>query len=79
MSRAVFDDGFVRTIAIKICPFCVSSTNMPWKTFTIEASRVLKCDVVILQTFPFEPYTAAVRTWAKFQIASINESEDREV
>ena len=46
-------------------------------------NRVLKCDVIILQTFPFEPhhaiYTAAVRTCAKFQIASINESEDREV
>ena len=31
----------------------------------------------------FKPYhaicTAAVRTWAKFQIASVNESEDRDV
>ena len=40
-----------------------------------------QCDVIILQTFPFEPAidTAAVRTCAKFQIASIHESEDREV
>ena len=48
-----------------------------------RAYRVVKCDIIILQTFPFEPhhaiYTAAVRTWAKFQIISINESEDREV
>ena len=50
------------------------------------AYRVLKCDVIILQTFPFKLFkphhaidTAAVRTWAKFQIASINESEDREL
>ena len=48
--------------------------------------RSLKCDVIILQLFSirsFKPYhaihTAAVRTWAKFQIASINKSEDREV
>ena len=38
-------------------------------------NRILKCDVIILQTFSFEPrhaiYTAAVRTCAKFQIASI--------
>ena len=44
--------------------------------------RVPKCDVIILQFFPFEPlnliYTAAVRTCAKFQIVSLNESEDRE-
>ena len=44
-----------------------------------------KVCVIILQTFPFEPvnlivlYKVAVRTCAKFQIASINESEDREV
>ena len=51
-----------------------------------KAHEVLKCDVIILQTFPFEPlnchheiYTADVRTCAKFQIASVNESEDREV
>ena len=48
--------------------------------------RVLKCDVISLQTFPFEPFephhaicTAAVRTCAKFQIVILNESEDREV
>ena len=46
--------------------------------------RVLKCNVIILQTFPFEPlnliivYTAAVRMCAKFQIVILNESEDRE-
>ena len=45
------------------------------------SDRVLKCDI-ILQMFPFKPhaiYTAAVRMWAKLQITSINESEDREV
>ena len=42
--------------------------------------RVLKCDVIILQTFLIVRYiTAAVRTWAKFQIPSLNESEDRDV
>ena len=47
--------------------------------------RVLKCDVIILNTSAirtFEPHraihTAAVRTWAKFQIVILNESEDRE-
>ena len=38
---------------------------------------VLKCDI-ILQNLIIR-YTAAVRTCAKFQIDSINESEDREV
>ena len=46
----------------------------------VNFTRVLKCDVIILQTFPFEPHraihTAAVRMCAKLQIASINESED---
>ena len=46
------------------------------------SNSVLKCDI-ILQMFSFKPhhaiYTAAVRMWAKFQITSINESEDREV
>ena len=41
------------------------------------------CDIIIMQTFPFKPrnakYTAAVRTCAKCQIVSINESEDRAV
>ena len=43
-------------------------------------NRVLKCDVIIFQTFKshHEIYTAAVRTCAKFQIASINESEVKE-
>ena len=52
----------------------------------IDTYRVLKCAVVILQTFPlirtFESrraiHSAAVRTCAKFQIVSLNESEDRE-
>ena len=47
------------------------------------SNRVLNCDIIFLQTFPFEPrhaiYTAAVITCAKFQITIINESEDREV
>ena len=38
---------------------------------------------IILQIFPFKPhhevYTVAVRMWPKFQIASSNESEDRDV
>ena len=51
---------------------------------TVTRLESLKCDVIILQIFPFEPlnltiYTAAVRTRAKYQITSINESEDREV
>ena len=48
--------------------------------------RALKCDIIILQTFPFEPlkshhaiHAAAVEICAKFQLASINESEDRDV
>ena len=44
--------------------------------------RVLKCDVIILQTFPFQPHnvihTAAVRMCAKFQIVNLSEREDRE-
>ena len=49
-------------------------------------NRVLNCDVIIFANFTvriFKPhheiYTAAVRTWSEFQIASINESKDREV
>ena len=49
-------------------------------------NRVLNCDVIIFANFTvrtFKPhheiYTTAVRTLAKFQIASINESEDRDV
>ena len=49
------------------------------------SNGVLKCDVIILQTFPFislKPHhtihTTAVRTCAKFQIVILNESEDRE-
>ena len=41
------------------------------------SDRVLKCDIMILQTFPLEAhaiYEAAVRT-----CAIANESEDREV
>ena len=51
-----------------------------------SCDRVLKCDVIIFQFFSiqtFQPHhvthTAAVRTWAKSQIARINESEDRDV
>ena len=44
--------------------------------------RVLKCDI-ILQTFPFEPLSCDIhsccKNMTKFQIASINENEDREV
>ena len=48
-------------------------------------NRVPKCDVIILQTFPFsnlkphEIETVAVRTHANVQIAGTAESEDREV
>ena len=35
--------------------------------------RVLKCDIIILQTFPFEPviYTAAVRMWEKLKLLAL--------
>ena len=52
---------------------------------SVLVNGVLKCDVIILKTFPFELnghaiYTAAVRTCVKFQIVNVilNESEDRE-
>ena len=43
-----------------------------------STSRVL---MFAIRSFKPHPgiYTTAVRTYAKFQIASINESEDREV
>ena len=46
----------------------------------LHSQSVPKCDIVILHVFPFELFnlimrleTAAVRTGAKFQIASCNE------
>ena len=58
-----------------------NTVGMATVNILFKAHRVTK--VIILQMFPFKPYhevyTAAVRMCPKFEIASINESEDREV
>ena len=63
------------------------ATNV-WQVFLVHLIDSIKLDRVrhhfanfSIRTFKphHEIYTAAVRTWAKFQIASVNESEDRDV
>ena len=88
--KITFPAEFWQFVCLFVCLFCrglftglVHTKTIPPPSVLVNG--VLKCDVIILKTFPFELnghaiYTAAVRTCVKFQIVNVilNESEDRE-